>query len=63
MATSKKLFKRFAFSMSFDALLVFRRQHLFQLPYGKNYMNLNSFIPLFFLVDKIREVPEERFRA
>jgi len=60
MPTSEKLFEGFAFSMSFHALLVFRRQHFFQLAHGKNDVNFNKVIPLFFLIDKICEVPEER---
>ena len=60
MPTFEELFKGFAFSMPFHALLLFRRQHFFQLAHGKNDMDVNSFIPLLFLMDKICEVPEER---
>ena len=60
MAPFEKLFKRFALSMSFDALLVFRRQHLFELSNSKNHMDFNTIIPFLFLVRKIREVPEQR---
>jgi hypothetical protein len=59
MSGSKKLVKWYGVPMSLNALLVFGREHLFNLSYCKNDVHIDMIFPYTFVMDKFWDKPEK----